>query len=58
MKTSLFKRKPDLDSAADSYQKAASCFKIAKDVAQAINCYNKAAEYYTQNGALYNAAKY
>jgi TPR repeat protein len=58
MKTSLFKRKADLDSAADSYQKAAACFKVAKDFPQAIQIFTKAAECYTQNGSLYNAAKY
>ena len=57
MKTSLFKRKPDLDSAADSYQKAASCYKVAKDINQAIQCYTKAAELFTQNDSGYNAAK-
>ena len=57
MKTSLFKRKPDLDSAASSFEKAGSCYKIAKDFNKAIECCSKAAEYYTQNNSLYAAAK-
>ena len=57
MKTSLFKRKPDLDSAANSYAQAGASFKIAKDFNQAISYCTKAAECYIQNNALYSAAK-
>jgi hypothetical protein len=57
LKTSLFKRKPDLDSAANSYAQASSCYKIAKDLTKAIDYAQKAAEYYKQNDSFYNAAK-
>ena len=58
MKTSLFKRKPDLDSAANSYSQAGSCFKVAKDLKNAIECCQKAADLYDKNNSGYNAAKY
>lgn len=57
MKTSLFKRKPDLDSAASSYALAGSCYKIAKDQNKAIECCLKAADYFNQNNSLFNSAK-
>jgi hypothetical protein len=57
MKTSLFKRKPDLDSAANSYSLAGTSFKIAKDFNNAIQCCTKSAELYTQNNSSYAAAK-
>ena len=57
MKTSLFKRKPDLDSAANSYAQAGSCYKIAKDLNKAIEYSQKAAECYKQNDSFFNAAK-
>ena len=57
MKTSLFKRKPDLDSAAGSYSQASSCYKIAKDLNKAIEYAQKSAECYNQHDSLYNAAK-
>ena len=57
MKTSLFKRKPDLDSAANSYSQAGSCFRVAKDFKQAVESCKKAAECFAQNNALFSAAK-
>lgn len=57
MKTSLFKRKPDLDSAANEYTAAATCFKVAKDIKKAIEYFKKAAECYLQNNSSYNSAK-
>lgn len=57
MKTSLFKRKPDLESASSSYAQAGSCFRVAKDFKSAIEYCRKAAECYTQNNSLFNAAK-
>lgn len=57
MKTSLFKRKPDLDSASNSYAQASSCYKVAKDLNKSIDFARKAAECYIQNNSLYNAAK-
>jgi len=32
LKTSLFKRKPDYDSAASAYSLAGTCYKVAKDL--------------------------
>ena len=58
MKTSLFKRKPDLDSAANSYAQAGSCFRVAKDIKSSVEYCKKAAECYVQNNALFSAAKY
>lgn len=58
LKTSLFKRKPDYDAAASYYEQAGSCYKVAKDYNQAIQCFNKSAEYFTQLDSSYNAAKY
>lgn len=57
MKTSLFKRKPDIDSAATYYSKAGTCYKVAKDLNKAIDCFKKSAEYFKQMDSLYNAAK-
>jgi tetratricopeptide (TPR) repeat protein len=57
MKTSLFKRKPDLDSAGNSYAQASTCFKVAKDLTKAITYSQKSAECYTQNDSFHNAAK-
>lgn len=57
MKTSLFKRKPDLESAANSYSQAGSCFRVAKDFKQAVESCKKAAECFAQNNALFSAAK-
>ena len=57
LKTSLFKRKPDLDSAANSYAQAGLCYKIIKDYKNAIECCQKSGDCYSQNGSAYNAAK-
>lgn len=57
LKTSLFKRKPDYDSAASSYSLAATCYKVAKDLNNGIDCYKKSAECYNNNNSLYHAAK-
>lgn len=57
MKTSLFKRKPDLDSAANSYAQAGSCYRIAKEFKLAILCCQKAAKLYSENNGLFSAAK-
>lgn len=57
LKTSLFKRKPDLDSAAGSYAKAALCYKIIKDYKNAIDYSIKSGDTYNEHGSLYNAAK-
>ena len=57
LKTSLFKRKPDLDSAATSYSQAGLCYKVIKDYANAIDCCQKAGDYFKQNDSFYNAGK-
>ncbi|RNA22637.1 gamma-soluble NSF attachment -like [Brachionus plicatilis] len=57
MKTSLFKRKPDLDTAADAYSKAGTCFKTAKDFQNAIQAFQNAAQCYEQNNSFFSAAK-
>ncbi|PWA29982.1 hypothetical protein CCH79_00009667, partial [Gambusia affinis] len=49
LKTSLTKWKPDFDSAASEYAKAAVCFKNAKQYEQAKDAYLKEAEYHTEN---------
>lgn len=57
LKTSLFKRKPDNDSAASQYSQAATCYKVAKELNNSIECYKKSAECYHNNNSLYHAAK-
>lgn len=57
LKTSLLKWRPDYDSAADEYQKAATCFKNAKSFEQCKDCLMKAADCYRQNRALFHSAK-
>ncbi|CAL9689612.1 unnamed protein product [Knipowitschia caucasica] len=57
LKTSLTKWKPDFDSAASEYSKAAVCFKNAKQYEQAKDAYLKEAEYHTENKTLFHAAK-
>merc|ERR1719309_724781 len=57
LKTSFTKWKPDYDSAASEYGKAAVCFKNAKQYEEAKDAYLKEAEYHTENKALFHAAK-
>eukprot|EP00794_Sanderia_malayensis_P018237 gene18237-20056_t len=57
MKTSFFKWSPDYDSAADQYNKAAVCFKVAKSYEQAKDGFKKTAECFEKNHQLYHAAK-
>lgn len=57
LKTTLTKWKPDYDSAASEYAKAAVCFKNAKQFEQAKDAYLKEAEYHTENKTLFHAAK-
>lgn len=57
VKTSLTKWKPDYDSAASEYAKAAVCFKNAKQLEQAKEAYLKEAEYHELNKTLFHAAK-
>ncbi|KAJ0183960.1 hypothetical protein K1T71_000383 [Dendrolimus kikuchii] len=57
LKVSIFRWKPDYDSAADEYSQAAQCFRIARDMKSARDCHVKASEYYKKNRALFHAAK-
>ncbi|XP_059482574.1 gamma-soluble NSF attachment protein-like [Neocloeon triangulifer] len=57
MKTSLLKWRPDYDIAADEYQKAATCFRVAKSFEQCKDCLMKAADSNKQNRSFFHAAK-
>ncbi|XP_006633930.1 N-ethylmaleimide-sensitive factor attachment protein, gamma b [Lepisosteus oculatus] len=57
LKTSFMKWKPDYDSAAAEFAKAAVAFKNAKQFEQAKEAYFKEAEAHTNNRALFHAAK-
>lgn len=57
LKTSLFKWKPDYDSAASEYVKAAHAFKSGKVFAQSRDCFVKAAECFIKNNSYFSAAK-
>lgn len=57
LKTSFTKWTPDHDSAGDDYSKAATCYKVAKFHAEALDCLEKACECYKQCRSLFHAAK-
>ncbi|XP_032527249.2 gamma-soluble NSF attachment protein isoform X1 [Danaus plexippus] len=57
LKTSLLKWKPDYDSAADEYNQAAQCYRIARDVNKSKECYMKASDLYTKNHSFFHAGK-
>ncbi|XP_053570888.1 gamma-soluble NSF attachment protein [Bombina bombina] len=57
LKTGFLKWKPDYDSAASEYAKAAVAFKNAKQYDQAKEAYLKEAESYENHKALFHAAK-
>ncbi|XP_043209121.1 gamma-soluble NSF attachment protein-like [Amphibalanus amphitrite] len=57
LKTSFLKWKPDLDSAADEYNKAATCYKTVRAYAECRDALSKAANCYQQNRSLFAAAK-
>ncbi|XP_029446843.1 gamma-soluble NSF attachment protein isoform X2 [Rhinatrema bivittatum] len=57
LKTGFLKWKPDYDSAASEYSKAAVAFKNAKQYDQAKEAYLKEAENHENNKALFHAAK-
>uniref|UniRef100_A0A8D9BLD3 Gamma-soluble NSF attachment protein n=1 Tax=Cacopsylla melanoneura TaxID=428564 RepID=A0A8D9BLD3_9HEMI len=57
LKTSLLKWKPDYDSAADDYSKAATCFKGARLFHQCKEYLLKASNCYSSNKSSFHAAK-
>lgn len=57
MKTSLLKWRPDYDSAADEYAKAAMFYRNAKSYENCVDSLIKASECYKQNRSLFHAAK-
>lgn len=59
METSFFKLKfsPDWDSAADELNKAATCFKVAKNWEDCKKAHLRASEGYANSGSLFHAAK-
>ncbi|GAA47540.1 gamma-soluble NSF attachment protein, partial [Clonorchis sinensis] len=57
LKTSLFKRTPDYDSAIEYYTKAALLFRSAKQLEQSAQLYEKVAELQLKHGSLFHAAK-
>ncbi|XP_062847262.1 N-ethylmaleimide-sensitive factor attachment protein, gamma a [Trichomycterus rosablanca] len=57
LKTSFMKWKPDYDSAASEYNKAAVAFKNAKQLEEAKDAYLQEAEAHTNNKTFFHAAK-
>ncbi|KAI7792868.1 N-ethylmaleimide-sensitive factor attachment protein, gamma a [Triplophysa rosa] len=57
LKTSFMKWKPDYDSAASEYAKAAVAFKNARQLELAKDAYLQEAEAHTNNRSLFHAAK-
>ena len=51
LKTSFLKWKPEYELAADSYTKAATCFKTAKELEKSKECLYKASDCYKQTKA-------
>lgn len=57
LKTGFLKWKPDYELAADSYEKAATCYKTSKDLPKCKDCLYKAADCYKQTKSYFSAAK-
>ncbi|KER24837.1 Aromatic-di-Alanine repeat protein, partial [Opisthorchis viverrini] len=57
LKTSLFKRTPDYDSAIEYYTKAALLFRNAKQLERSAQLYEKVAELQLKHGSFFHAAK-
>ncbi|KAL0207029.1 hypothetical protein P9112_012740 [Eukaryota sp. TZLM1-RC] len=57
IKTSLFKWKPDHQSAAMAFERAATSFKVAKKMDKAIDAYRKSAASHAATGIHYSAGK-
>jgi len=52
MKTSFFKRKPDIDSAIDEFDKACNCYRVAEKYEQCRDLSIRLAELQIQKGCL------
>ncbi|XP_077302131.1 gamma-soluble NSF attachment protein-like [Arctopsyche grandis] len=57
LKTSLIKWRPDYDSAADEFSKAATCFRVGRSIEKAKDCLIRASNCYKENKSLFHAAK-
>ncbi|XP_063633123.1 gamma-soluble NSF attachment protein-like [Cydia splendana] len=57
LKTSFLRWKPDYDSAADEYNQAAQCYRIARDLQNSKECHLKASENYNKHKAFFHAAR-
>lgn len=57
LKTSFMKWSPDYDSAGDEYSRAATSFKVAREMTRTLDCLDKACECYKMIKSLYSAAK-
>ncbi|KAF2350315.1 Tetratricopeptide-like helical domain [Trinorchestia longiramus] len=57
LKTGLLKWNPDYDEAADYYNKAAVCYKAARQHVQCVQCYIKASDNYRVCRSYFAAAK-
>ncbi|XP_008549734.1 gamma-soluble NSF attachment protein isoform X1 [Microplitis demolitor] len=57
LKTTLLKWRPDYEVAADEYNQAATCFRIAKSFKQCKEALIKAADCYKENKSWFHAAK-
>ncbi|KAF7988310.1 hypothetical protein HCN44_000883 [Aphidius gifuensis] len=57
LKTTLLKWKPDYEVAADSYNQAATCFRIGKSLKQCKDALLKCADCYKENRSWFHAAK-
>uniref|UniRef100_A0A158R5W2 Gamma-soluble NSF attachment protein n=1 Tax=Syphacia muris TaxID=451379 RepID=A0A158R5W2_9BILA len=59
LKTSILKMKfkPDYDSAAMEYERAAVCYRNASELSRSCVCYEKAAEMHFSNGNIFHSAK-
>uniref|UniRef100_T1PC55 Gamma-soluble NSF attachment protein n=1 Tax=Musca domestica TaxID=7370 RepID=T1PC55_MUSDO len=57
LKTGLLKWRPEYDTAADCYTKAATAFRIAKSYDQSKECFLKAADCHKNNSSWFHAAK-
>ncbi|KAG8037991.1 hypothetical protein G9C98_006316 [Cotesia typhae] len=57
LKTTLLKWRPDYEVAADEYNQAATCFRIAKSFKQCKEALVKASDCYKENRSWFHAAK-